>query len=147
MATSAGMQCTPTFSSNLTRVKAVMRPSQAYLARVKPHGYESFGLGLRQSLGYLRDRQSVGGRVVIRRSGRRVGRTERRTGCVCMAGEKKDTAQPTAMPQGKEDGDDRRVDPVGFLKEKGLKTKAFQTFTRERFFYLSLLLALTTMIL
>ena len=128
MATSAVMQCTPMFSSNLTGAKAARWPSQASLACVKLHGSESFRVGLHQSLGYLRHRIVVG-----RRSGRRVGRTKRGTGCACMAGEKKDTAQPTTMPQGREGEDDRRIDPVGFLKEKGLKTKAFQTFSRERF--------------
>lgn len=117
----AVMQFTP------MNLAGVVRPSPASLACVKPHGLESFGLGLRQSVGFLR---GVGGRVVVVR--RRVRRAERRTGCVCMAGEKKDSAQPTTVPQGKEDDDDRRIDPLGFFKQKGLKTKAFQTFTRER---------------
>lgn len=126
MATSAGMQCTPLFYSNL----AMSRPSQASLACAKPLRFERCELGLRQSLGYLRDRH-VEGRRVVRFRGRG-------TGCVCMAAERKENAQPTIIAKGKkqvaeeEDGD-RRVDPVGFLKERNLKTKAFQTFTRERF--------------
>lgn len=58
-----------------------------------------------------------------------------------MAGAEEDVAQPTKKgnTQSKnnvaEEGDTNRggVNPVGFLKEKGLKTKAFQTFTRERY--------------
>jgi len=87
-------------------------------------------------LGYLRDGH-VEGRKVVRFRG--IGRG---TGCVCMAVERKENFEPTTIAKGKkqvaeEDDRDRRIDPVGFLKERNLKTKAFQTFTRERFLYLS----------
>lgn len=120
MATSAAMQCTPILNSNSAR----FRPAQATssMACVKPVGFERCGLGLGQSVGYLRDRRGEGSsrRVLRFRGGRGIVKAIATKGQKQVAGE----------------GDsDQRVDPVGFLKEKSLKTKAFQTFTRERFLY------------
>lgn len=103
MATISGMQCNSTMN--------YLRASQASLACVKP---------LR--VGYLR------GTSMMRLRRRGPG------GALCMALERKDNVQlPGKKQAAEEDDGDRRVDPLGFLKERNLKTKAFQTFTRERF--------------
>lgn len=131
MALSTGIQCVPAFKSNLVSVEAVTWASQASLSGVKFRGYERSGLGLRQSLGYLRDRHVVGGRV-IRSIGRRASRTCKRIGCVRMAGAEEDVAQPTKKgnTQSKnnvaEEGDTNRggVNPVGFLKDKRIEDQS-----------------------
>jgi len=92
-------------------------------------------LGLRQSLGYLRD-----GRVEDRRVVRFRGRG-RETGWVCFAVERKENstiAKGRKQVVEEEEEEDRGIDPVGFIKERNLKTKAFQTFTRERSLFLCL---------
>lgn len=87
------------------------------------------GVASQWSLGYVRGSELLGRKLGSGFRGRKWVEREKR--CRCVMGEKK-----MGQSRGKKEADDRKVNPVGFFKEEGLKTKAFAQYLRERFWLL-----------